>query len=271
MGGALWRRVRGFRAAAVTSPAPDFLQHGHDGALPDGFPAWRRGVTYTVRPEILAPLQRGQEYRMNATVRRKIAKAGEFRAYAELYDMCVRILRARSGILTSSGPGGPLHTWVQWHAWWCGAVSDKYPAAGDSKIACASITLGLEFAKTGKSGVQGQNAPEPAQLLKPGGAMADPAASEGVLPQRPDEAHIVFDFNDPLSAGTEITLSYGEYVAPVQEISFEPFVRRAENLAGFYGRLFFQEASIEIIRREWFRITDSNFVTVMIYFRCLPA
>jgi hypothetical protein len=178
-------------------------------------------------------------------------------------------LGARIATLTSSDPGEPLHTWVQWHAWWCGAVSDKYPAAGDSKIACASITIGLVFPKTGESRTQGQNTPEPAQLLKPGGAITDPPASESS--QRPDEAHIVFDFNDPLSAGVEITLSYGEYVAPVQEINFEPFVRRAENLVEFYGRLFFQGASFEIIRREWFRITDSNFVTVMVYFRCLPA
>jgi hypothetical protein len=267
MGRAVRRRVRSGRAAAVINSAPDFLQQGHDGALPDGFPVWRRGVTYTVRPEVLTPLRRGQEYRINATVRRKVAKLDEFTAYADLYEICAGILRVRSAALTSSDPGEPLHTWVHWHAWWCGAVSDKYPAAGDSKVACASITLGLVFPKTGEFRTQGQNAPEPAQLLIPGGAMTDPSASESVLLQRPDEAHIVFDFTNPLSAGAEITLSYGEYVAPVQEINFEPFVRRAENLAESYSRLFFQETSIEIVRREWFRITDSNFVVVMVYFR----
>ena len=255
----------------MTDSTPDFLQQGHDGALPEGFPVWRRGVTYTGRPEVLAPLRRGQEYRINVTVRRKIAKVGEFIAYADLYDICTGILGARSATLTSSDPGEPLHTWVQWHAWWCGAVSDKYPASGDSKIACASITLGLVFPKTGESRTQGQNAPEPAQLLKPGAAMTDPSPSESVRPQRLDEAHTVFDFNDPLAAGAEITLSYGEYVPPVQEINFEPFVRRAEDLAEFNGSLFCPGSSIEIIRREWFRITDSNFVTVMVYYRCRPA
>ena len=246
---------------------PDFLQPGNDGTLPDGFTVWRRGVTYTVRPEILTPLHRGQEYRINATVRRKIAKDEEFMAYGDLYQRCTRILRARSAKLTSCDEGEPLHTWVQWHAWWCGAVSDKYPAAGDHKVACTSITIGLAYPKMGEPRPQGQNPPEPAQLVKPGGAMADPLASESVLPQRPDEAYIVFDFNDPSSASADITLSYGEYVPPTQEINFEPFVRRAESLAEFYGRLFFQEASIEIVRREWFCITDSNVVVVMVYFR----
>jgi hypothetical protein len=266
MGSAVRRNLRGIRAAKVINSAPDFFQAGNDGALPENFPVWRCGVTYTVRSEILAPLHRGQQYWINATVRRKIAE-GEFRAYAGLYDICIGILSARSALLTSSDPGEPLHTWVQWHAWWCGAISDKYPTAGDSKIACASITLGLAFPKTGESRAQGQNAPEPVQLLKPGGAMTDPTAPDCVLAQRPDEAHIVFDFNDPAFSGKEITLSYGEYVPPAQGNNFEPFVRRAERLAEFYRPLLFQEAPFEIIRREWFRITDSNFVVVMIYFR----
>src|SRR5258705_9300329 len=155
MGGALRRRVRSVRAAAVIHSAPDFLQHGNDGTLPEGFPVWRRGVTYTVRPEMLAPLHGGREYRINVTVRRKIANVGEFSAYADLYATCTGILGVRCATLTSNDPGEPLHTWVQWHAWWCGAVSDKYPAAGDAKIACASITLGLVFPKTGEPRTQG--------------------------------------------------------------------------------------------------------------------
>jgi hypothetical protein len=245
---------------------PDFLQPGNDGTLPNGFTVWRRGVTYTVRPEILTPLHRGQEFQINATVRRKIAKDEEFTAYGDLYHRCTGILRARSAKLTSRDAGEPLHTWVRWQAWWCGAVSDKYLAAGDHKVACASVTIGLAYPKMGEPSPQGQNTPEPAQLLKPGGAMADPPAAESVLPQRPDEAYIVFDFDDPSSASADITLSYGEYVPQTQEINFQPFVRRADSLAEFYGRLFFQEAHIEIVRREWFCI-DSNFVVVMVYFR----
>jgi hypothetical protein len=95
---------------------PDFLQAGNDGTLPDGFTVWRRGVTYTVRPEILTPLHRGQEYQINATVRRKIANGEEFTAYGDLYQRCTGILRARSAKLTSCDEGEPLHTWVTFTA-----------------------------------------------------------------------------------------------------------------------------------------------------------
>jgi hypothetical protein len=260
MGRAIRRNLRRVRTAAVINSVPDFLQQGSDGSLPDGFAVWRRGVTYTVRPEILVPLHRGQEFRINATVRWKVEKDREFTGYAELYDICAGILRARGTALTSSDEGEPLHTWTQWHAWWCGSIADKYPAAGDANVACASITIGLAYPNSGQPGPEGLKALDPADLLKP-----NPA--ESIPPQRADEMHIVFDFNNPSTAGSEITLSYGEYVSPDQEINFEPFVQRAERLAEFYGRRFFQEASTEIVKREWFRITDSNFVVVMVYFR----
>jgi hypothetical protein len=186
---------------------PDFHQPGNEGALPDGFTVWRRGVTYTVRPEILMPLHRGQEYRINVTVRRKIAKDEEFTAYGDLYRRCTEILRARSATLTSCNQGDPLHTWVQWHAWWCGAVADKYPTAGDYKVACASVTVGLAHPKMGEPRPRGQCTPELAELVKPCREMADQPASERGLAKQPDETHIVFDFNDPASASTDITLS----------------------------------------------------------------
>jgi len=98
---------------------------------------------------------------MNATVRRKIKKNEEFMAYGDLYQRCGAILRARSVELKSSDEGEPLHTWVEWHAWWSGRVSEKYPGAGDHKVACASVTIGLAFPKTGDSKPQGQTMPEP--------------------------------------------------------------------------------------------------------------
>ena len=48
--------------------------------------------------------------------------------------------------------------------------------------------------------------------------MVDPLASESVVPQRPDEVYIVFDFNDPSSASADITVSYGEYVQPTRRL-----------------------------------------------------
>jgi hypothetical protein len=239
---------------------PDFSQPGDDGTLPDGFAVWRRGVTYTVRPEMLSPLLCGQEYRINATVRRKIPKDEEFRAYGDLYQRCVGILRARSAKLRSSDEGEPLHTWVQWHAWWCGTVSDKYPGAGDHKVACSSVTNGLAYPKKGDPKHPGQNPPEPTQLVKPGGAMAELLSSQNVPAPRFDEAYMDFDFNDLSSASTDTTLSYGEYINSTRRINFKPFVQRAQSLANV-------SRCLKIVRREWFCIAESKLVVVMVYFR----
>src|SRR5258707_12550694 len=128
---------------------PDFSQPGDDGAILDGFAVWRRGVTYTVRREMLSPLLCGQEYRINATVRRRIAKGATFTAYGDLYQRSTAILGARIAELTSSGDGESLHTWVLWHAWWRGAIADKYPTAGAYDVPRASVTIGLVYPKTG--------------------------------------------------------------------------------------------------------------------------
>ena len=97
-------------------------------------------------------------------------------------------------------------------------------------------------------------------------------SSQNVPVQRFDEAYIDFDFNDPSGASADITLSYGEYILPTQGLDFEPFVKRAVNLANFHcrsseGQPHLTKASLEIVRREWFCITDSNLVVVMVYFR----
>jgi hypothetical protein len=251
---------------------PDFSQPGDDGAILDDFAVWRRGITYTVRGEMLSPLPCGQEYRINATVRRRIAKGEAFTAYGDLYQRSTAILNARIAQLTSSVAGEPLHTRVLWHAWWSGSVADKYPAAGDYSVACASVTIELVYPNDGSPRRKGNDAPEPSELMAPGGALTALLSSQNVPVQRFDEAYIDFDFNDPSAASADITLSYGEYMSPIQGLNFEPFVQRAENLAKFHcrlsnGRRHPTKPALEIVRREWFCITDSNLVVVMVYFR----
>ena len=48
---------------------PDLSHSGEHGDLPLDFQAWRRGLTYTVRPELLRPLPPKREVRLNVTVR----------------------------------------------------------------------------------------------------------------------------------------------------------------------------------------------------------
>ena len=69
------------------------------------------------------------------------------------------------------------------------------------------------------------------------------------------------------TANADNTLSYGEYVLSTHGINFEPFVQRAENLADDHGRSLSQDGHIEIIRREWLSIAESNLVVVMLYYR----
>ena len=69
------------------------------------------------------------------------------------------------------------------------------------------------------------------------------------------------DFPDEPNSDT--TLFYREYVPSTQRINFAPIVQRAESRARFHARLHFQEDSVEILRREWFCIAESNLVVMI--------
>lgn len=238
---------------------PEIFEAGNDGELPSGFGAWRRGITYTVRPEMLSPLVRGREYRMNATVRRTFA-AGEVAGFQGLYERCVVILGRRNAMFTGLGEGVPLHSWIQWQAWWSGKLSDKYPGAGDGYVANASITIGLSFPNDGEPMPLGQDVPQPVDLLNSGG-------DQNVPTMNFNEGFVEFDFDGSASAATDTTISYGEYVEATDRIQFDSTVRRAENLACFHGRSVSPERLPEILRREWFYIGESRLLVVMLYLR----
>ena len=174
---------------------PDFSQPGSDGILPDGFAIWGRGVTYTLWRD-LPSLAHGRECRINATVRRIIPRAEPFTGYGALYHQCEAILAARTTELARVNGIDAIHTWVESQAWWSGAVADKYPGSSDRTVACASMTMGLVHRRKGDLTPQGQAAPEPAQLTKPSGTIAESSHL--------DELYIDFDFNDPSAAGTDV-------------------------------------------------------------------
>src|SRR5438128_5211426 len=137
---------------------PDFSQPGNDGALPSGFTDWQRGVTYTVRPEMLSPLRCSQEYRITASVRRKTPKGEEFTAYGDLYRRASAIANARIAELTCPDEGTPLHTWVLCHGW-------RSIDVGPHKFPIAFLTIGLVCPKKGDEKPQGENAPAPAEFM----------------------------------------------------------------------------------------------------------
>jgi hypothetical protein len=234
----------------VTVSQPDFFRPGGDGVLPNGFVEWQRGLTYTVRPEILAPLRLGREYRINATVRRTIM-TGIAVTYDEVYHQAAAIANARIAELRSGEQGDALYTWILAHAWFCHEL-------GAQTLVSASITMGMVCPEDGAAKPQGENVATTAALTAHSGG--SPAAFEakhldGTGQRHLDEMYVDFDVSDPSRAGREVTLSYGEYVATCRRLEFEPYVHRAESRARFYHSLArrpnVEKGSFAIVRREW--------------------
>jgi len=226
----------------------DFSQPGSDGALPEGFKEWHWGVIYTVRPELLAPLARGREYRIVASVRRRVAKDEDFSAYEELYQRAAWAARARIADLTCVDEGEPLHTWVISQSWGCFGEEHRFAAAG--------IGLGVVFPNAGGPRPEGLIAPDAAELMSPG-------PLPGVVePRQIDEIYNEFDVRELPYAHSDIFLfSYGEYVPDHRGMRFDRFVERAEKLAQAHAGA----EPLRILKREWMWATNPDVAVVHIH------
>src|SRR5690242_21245491 len=76
----------------------DFSKPGNAGVLPDHFIPWQWGVTYTVHPELLSPVQCGREYRLTISVLRRVVHAQD-PGYADLYNRATTIANGRTARL----------------------------------------------------------------------------------------------------------------------------------------------------------------------------
>lgn len=257
----------------MTASQPDFLHPGGDGALPTGFVEWQRGLTYTVRPEILAPLCRGQEYRINATVRRKIAKGVPF-TYDDVYERASAIVNARIAELDVAEKDDPPHTWILAQAWFCHELASQ-------NLISASITKSLVCPGEGTARCRGEDVATAVILAVPSGGVPAIFATKhrddtGQAPHV-DEIYVDFDMSDPSGAGRDITLSYGEYVTASRDVDFEPFVHRAEGRARFHYKSFRDVPTVDtrsftIVRREWTCLStnkqkDPHIVVVHLWMR----
>jgi hypothetical protein len=130
-----------------------FLRDGGDGVLPSDFTAWRFGVTYTVRPELLLPLISGREYRITVAVRRRTG------SYGDLYWRAAAIAGARLALLNRTD----LHTWIVSHGW-------RSIDIGLSNLLIAFLTIGLVCPNQGHAKHEGERPPTAQELLLPGGA-----------------------------------------------------------------------------------------------------
>ena len=250
---------------------PDFFQPGDDGALPDGFIEWQRGLTYTVHPVILEPLRQGHHYRINATVRRTIAK-GETFTYDEVYERATAIANARIAELQCASERAPLHTWILAQAWFRHEL-------GAQNLVSATITKGLVCTQEETARPRGEDVPAAALLATPSGGVPEAFAAKhrhDTGERYVDEFYVDFDMSDPSGAGRDITLSYGEYVTACRGVNFEPFVRRAESRARFHCQWLTDAPSetrpLRVVRREWTCLatnkkTDPHMVVVHLLIR----
>lgn len=239
---------------------PDFSQPGSDGDASfsfesSGFADWRRGVVYTVRQEMLAPLRHGEEKRIGVSIRRWIAKDEPFTAYAELYRRATAIQAQRVKELTCADACCSLHSWTAAHAW------GRYEGRFD--FLYTFVTTGVVFVHSGDPRLKGEDAPAEQALLAPGGLTKEAVAALGPDHwKRIDEFYNDFDSQDSSAPGAYM-FSYGEYVPSRESLDFAPLIKRAERRACSYVL----EPAAKIVRREWLSTSAPDLGVVHLYFR----
>jgi hypothetical protein len=229
----------------------DFSQPGGDGAVPFSMSEWRRGAVYTVRPEMLAPLLRGQEYRCTAIVRRRTGVKDDLNEYRDLYHRALTLASARAAAVRCSTPGDALHTWIRFHYWGTMGI-------GPFQVRAVSVSTSLLFPDRGQDRPVGQTPPTAEQLFAPGvvplEALSGPSAGGGA-----SAGELYNDFDFALTRGPGM-FSYGEYVSSANQVVFEPFVKRAEAIAKIGG------ATHGYIAREWYCTTHPDLAVIHLYY-----
>ncbi len=242
---------------------------GARGALPPSFVPWQRGVTCTVRPELLAPLQENREYRLNVTVRRRVPTGCAYAEYATLYRRATGLAHARLDAVGARNHEVAIHRWVMAHAWF------RQHLEGNDFV-CASVTHGLVVAGR-RLLPAGEPFPAAAALWTTGGH--DEATFAGrhldaAGRRHVDEIYSEFDLGDAPGSSADVTVSYGEYCTR-EETDFEPYVRRAEHVAGFYCESWTPSAPaprLPIVMREWSSLAtgkraEPHLVTMHLFLR----
>jgi hypothetical protein len=239
----------------------DFSQPSSDGMLPEDFVEWQWGVTYTLRPPDGPPLARGREYPITVSVRRLSADPSP--TYGALYRHALRIASARSDELSAEAGHPLLHRRIVSQGW-------RSVEVGDRRLATAFVTMGLLWPAGGEPLPDGEAGPGDRELESEGGATLEMLQRQA--PQRAPEVYVEFDHRDETSPRRHqiMMLSYGERVKPSERFSFAPSVERAEHRARFHRRLLVEglaaDAPLEVVRREWFMVHETNLATVHVYF-----
>ena len=216
----------------------------------DAWP-WRRGVIYTVRPEILAPLAGGREYRILIGVRRMVRTSEPFTAYGELYRRAAALTDARVAALVC--PAAPVARWTASHGW-------RAVEFGERQFIFVFITTVVSL---GGEAQAGERAPTGDELTSPGGALREMPMQQP-WQQNIDEFYNDFDHRAAGDSADDddLLFSYGEYVPSSETIDFEPFAHKAETMArSHYG------PDLRVVQRDCFCATHPNVAVVHLVFR----
>jgi hypothetical protein len=247
-----------------------FSQAGEHGELPLDFQEWRRGLTYTVRPELLRPIPLKRELRVNVTARYVAPRSAPRPSFGEMYERATTIMHARIGRLRCDDATASARSWILAQAWFVNELGAK-------SVYSASITSCVAFLNETDPGPVGEPRPDAAALLVPGGGTPEAFAARHLNDQGSrhlDEICIDFEDADPVR---DVTVSYGEYVATCEDVDYARIVERAEILARFHYEILrtpdgSAKVPFDILRREWTclstnKIEDPTIATVHVCFR----
>jgi len=233
-----------------------FSKPGADGVfVPEGSDRWGYSVSYTVRPEILAPLSCGREYIMFARVIRRIPSNQEFKGYANLYQRATVICKSRAAHFRCAEKGTTLHTRTLVQGWW---MNDKL------NLATLYLTMGISCLRDGDPIPKGEQVPTLEALTQPGGATPQNYTPAHVAAQKQiDEGYTDADARASSdTSGSILLFSYGEYVPTCDGLDYAPFIERAETLAKHHAAF---SGGGKIVGHEWFSVTNPNIAVVHVY------
>ena len=174
--------------------------------------------------ELLRPLPRKREVRLNVTVRYIAPTSSAPPSFAELYGRATTIVEARIGALRCEDRTAVPRNWILAQAWFVNEV-------GATSIYSASITSAASFLEEHTVVPLGEPRPDAGALRVPSGGTPEAFEAKHLNDQGSrhlDEIYVDFDDAD---RARDVTVSYGEYVATCDGVDHGPIVERAERRA----------------------------------------
>lgn len=198
-------------------------------------PDFQRGLIYTVHPRLLAPLVRGEEYRILASTRIRLARHAQLPSYEPLYRRARLLARRRADELTCQD-ASRARIWIASHGWFRMDIPD-------AALAGAVVVLG---AACGTTSPPGRDEPTAEALCSP-----HIAEMAGLRDVEWDEFYNDFDMRTSVDEASQLTVSYGEYVSTRDGLDVDALVARALRRAQWYFDLTEPNAVMTLSRQEW--------------------